>query len=100
MAGIVMSADETMVMDMWIELTKATICKLLKVDVPKRLILQVMSPMLPVVFQIAPTPANALHLLRSGWCCKLVGPALAAQTNRLILAEIADGPVQLHADKA
>ena len=39
---------------------------------------------------------NALHLLRSGWCSKVVGPALAAQTNRLLLAEIADVPVQLH----
>ena len=98
MAGIVMSADEPLEMDKWIEFIKDTLCRLLKVDVPSRFILQVMSPVVP--FHVAPTPANALHLLRFGWCCKLVGPALAAQTNRLLLAEIADVPVQLHSDEA
>ena len=52
-----------------------------------------MSPLFP--FHIDPTPANALHLLRSRWRCQLVGPALAAHTNRLILAEIAEVPVEL-----
>jgi len=98
MAGIVMSADEPLEMDKWIEFIKDALCRLLKVDVPSRLILQVLSPMVP--FHVAPTPANALHLLRSGWCCKLVGPALAAQTNRLLLAEIADVPVQARSDEA
>ena len=65
---------------------------------PSRLILKVMSPMVP--FYVAPTAANALHLLRSGWCSKVVGPALAAQTNRLLLAEIADVPVQLQSAEA
>jgi hypothetical protein len=98
MAGTVMGADEPLEMDKWIDFIKDTLCRLLKVDVPSRFILQVMSPVVP--FHVAPTPANALHLLRSGWCCKLVGPALAAQTNRLLLAEIADVPVQLHSDEA
>jgi len=98
MAGTVMGADEPLEMDKWIEFIKDTLCRLLKVDVPSRFILQVMSPVVP--FHVAPTPANALHLLRSGWCCKLVGPALAAQTNRLLLAEIADVPVQLQSDEA
>ena len=98
MAGIVMGADEPLGMDKWVELIKDTLCRLLKVDVPSRLILQVMSPMVP--FYVAPTPASALHLLRSGWCSKVVGPALAAQTNRLLLAEIADVPVQLQSAEA
>ena len=98
MAGITMGADEPLHMDKWIEFIKDTLCRLLKVDVPSRLILQVMSPM--VSFYVAPTPANALHLLRSGWCSKVVGPALAAQTNRLLLAEIADVPVQLQSAEA
>ena len=98
MDGIVMSAGEPLEMDKWIEFIKDTLCRLLKVDVPSRLILQVLSPMVP--FHVAPTPANALRLLRSGWCCTLVGPARAAQANRLLLAEIADVPVQLHSDEA
>ena len=49
MAGIVMSADEPMEMDKWIEFIRETLCRLLKVDVPKRLILQVMSPMAPSI---------------------------------------------------
>ena len=98
MAGIVMGADEPLGMDKWIEFIQDTLCRLLKVDVPSRLILKVMSPMVP--FYVAPTAANALHLLRSGWCSKVVGPALAAQTNRLLLAEIADVPVQLQSAEA
>ena len=69
MAGITMGADEPLHMDKWIEFIKDTLCRLLKVDVPSRLILQVMSPMVP--FYVAPTPASALHLLRSGWCSKV-----------------------------
>ena len=98
MAGIVMGADKPLEMDKWIEFIKDTLCRLLKVDVPSRLILQVMSPMVP--FYVAPTPASALSLLRSGWRSKVVGPALAAQTNRLLLAEIADVPVQLQSAEA
>ena len=93
-----MSADEPLEMDKWIEFIKDTLCRLLKVDVPSRLILQALSPMVP--FHVAPTTENALRLLKSGWCCKLGGPALAAQTNRSLLAEIADVPVQLHSDEA
>ena len=47
MAGVVVSADESMNMDKWIEFIKETLFRLLQVDVPTRLILQVMSPMAP-----------------------------------------------------
>ena len=97
MSGTVMAADEAMDMDSWVTFIEETLFRLLSVHVPKRLILQVVSPMAP--FHLDPTPANALHLLRSDWCSKLVGPALAAQANRLILAEIADVPVQLYTDE-
>ena len=54
------------------------------------------SVMLSVVpFHASPTPANALHLLRSGLCRKLVGPALATQASRLILEEVAQVRVAL-----
>ena len=46
------------------------------------------------------TPSNALHLLRSSLCAKLVGPALAAQVNRMILAEISELPVVLIPEEA
>ena len=39
-----------------------------------------------------------MHLLRSGFCRQLVGPALAAQASRMILAEIAEVPVTLDSD--
>jgi len=104
MAGIVMSADEPLEMDKWIELIKDTLWRLLKAGVPRRLILQGLSPMVP--FHVAPytcqcsAPIEIWLVLQASWCCKLVGPALAAQTNRLLLAEIADVPVQLHSYEA
>ena len=93
MAGTVPGADEPMDMDMWCDHIKGLLLKLLQVDVPKRLILHVMSPVVP--FHMAPTPANALHLLRSRLCSKLVGPALAAHASRLILSDISEVPVNL-----
>ena len=96
MAGVVVGADESMDMDKWIEFVKETLLRLLQVDVPSRLIAQVLSPIVPV--RIASTPANAMHILRSSWCCKLVGPALAAQASRMVLAEIAEVPVQLYTE--
>ena len=96
MTGTIESPDEHLDIDTWVDYIKAMLLKFLQVNVADRLILQIMSPVVP--FQVAPTRANALHLLRSSWCSKLVGPALAAQANRLILAEIAEVPVQLQSD--
>ena len=62
------------------------------------MILLLVSPMVPL--HVAPTPANALHLLRSSWCGKLVGAALAAHTNRFIFSEIADVLVHSHSAAA
>ena len=97
MKGHVLDPDETLDIDAWVEYIKETLHRLLKVHVSQRLILTVMSSVVP--WHVAPTPANALHLLRSSWCIKLVGPALAAQANRMILSEIADVPVPLLSDQ-
>ena len=93
MAGTVPGADETLDIDSWLEFIRDYLLKLLEVHVPLRLISQVMSPVVP--FCLAPTRANALHLLRSSRCSQLVGTALATQVSREILAEVAEVPVQL-----
>ena len=80
-------------MDPWVEFVQSTLARLLKVHVPTRLITQVVAPIVPVTLE--PTPANAMHLLRSSLCAKLVGHALAAQANKMILAEISEVPVKL-----
>ena len=93
MRGIVSCADESVGMDPWVEFVQSTLARLLRVHVPTRLIMQVVAPIVPLTLE--PTPANAMHLLRSSLCAKLVGPALAAQANRMILAEISEVPVKL-----
>ena len=93
MAGYVPGGANTpMDMNQFVEYMKATLLRLLQVDVPEALILSVMSSVVP--FRASPTPATALHLLRSGLCRKLVGNALATQASRLILQEVA----QVHVD--
>jgi hypothetical protein len=91
MKGIVSSADVVLTLDSWIEFIRDTLLKVVGMNVPTRLIIEVVSPVAPL--KLATTPANAMHLLRSSLCSKLVGPALAAQANRLILAHIAELPV-------
>ena len=59
-----------------------------------RLIMKVLSRMVP--FHVKRARSNALYLLRSKWCNKLVGAALAAHAKRLILKEIADLLASLH----
>ena len=98
MAGVVLSASETLDMDMFVMFIRDTLFRLLQVHVPTRLIWQVVSPVVP--FQAEPTRATAMHILRSSLCSQLVGSTMAAQANRLILAEIADVPVQPLADAA
>ena len=97
MEGIVPSPDETMDMDAWVEYIQQTLLRTLEVHVPSRLILQVVAPVVPLSLQ--PTAASALHLLRSSLCSKLVGPAMAEQANRKILAEISEVPVKMCAEQ-
>ena len=93
MAGVVLSADTAMPIDEWHELLRDTLLRLVDVSVPLRLIKEVVSPLAPLDMET--TAANAMHVLRSSVCCQLVGPSLAAQVNRLILAEITELPVPL-----
>ena len=58
--------DTPMDLDEWVGYMKATLLRLLQVEVPEALILKAMSSMMP--FHASPTHANALHLLRSGLC--------------------------------
>ena len=97
MSGIVDSPDSTMDMDEWAEFVRTQLLKFADVHVPTRLILQIIGPLVPL--SLEPTPANAMHLLRTSLCCKLVGPALASQVSRKILAKIADVPVTLTDEK-
>ena len=93
MAGVSVDANENMDIDGWVLFLKQELWKKLRVEVPEKLILDVCAPVVPL--QVAPTPANALHLLRSSLCSKLVGPSLAAQMSRMTLAGTADVPVEL-----
>ena len=93
MAGVIVDANENMDIDCWVLFIKQELWKKLRVEVPEKLILDVCTPLVPL--HVAPTPANALHLLRSSLCSKLVGPSLAAQMSRMILADTADVPGEL-----
>ena len=93
MQGVVVNAEEPLDLDSWIQFVQGTLQRLLGVEVPNGLIMTIMSPVVPLHAQA--TRAHALHLLRSSLCSKLVGPALASQVNRMILAEIAEVPVKL-----
>ena len=88
-----MDANENMDIDSWVLFIKQELWKKLRVEVPEKLILDVCALVVPL--QVAPTPANALHLLRSSLCSKLVGPSLAAQMSRMTLAETAEVPVEM-----
>ena len=50
MEGIVTSPNETMDMDAWVEYMQQEIMRLLEVQVPSRLILQVVAPIVPLSF--------------------------------------------------
>ena len=93
MSGVVSSASEVMSFDDWVQLIQDTLRRLVQVEVPIRLIAKVTSSIVPL--SLDATPANAMHILRSSLCSKLVGPTLALQASRLILAEVAEVPVKI-----
>ena len=98
MQGIVCSAEEVMCMDDWVEWIGKTLFRLVGVEVPRPLIAQTVSPVAP--FNLDMTPANAMHVLRSTLATKMVGPVLAMQVGRLILAEVGEVPVVLLTEAA
>ena len=93
MQGVVVNVEEPLDMDSWIQFLQGALQRLLGVKVPNGLIMTIMGPLVPL--HAPATRANALHLLRSSLCSKLVGPALASQVKRMILAEVTEVPVQL-----
>ena len=98
MQGIVAGSDGALPMDDWADFIRRTLSTLLGIDVPSRLLLAALSPIAPLSLEA--TPANAVHVLRSSLCTKLVwrrelGPTLAAQVSRLLLAEFSELPVPL-----
>ena len=98
MAGLVQEPEEVLDMCEFCAYIQTNLTRLLKVDVSKSWILAMCSHLVP--FTMPPTRATALHLLRSGLCADLVGPALALQVQRQILSEVADLPVDLLSDAA
>ena len=93
MIGIVGSPGDTVELDMLINFMQKTLYRLLEAHVPTKLVKTIVGVLVPL--NLETIPSNALHPLRSSLCAKLVGPALATQVDRSILAEISDLPVVL-----
>ena len=87
-----------MEMDMFVEFIQKILYTLLEVHVPTQVVRKVVGFVAPLNTET--TPSNALHLLRTSLCAKLVGPALATQVDQSILAEISELPVVLTPRKA
>ena len=97
MQGIVNSPEDHMPLDDWVELIQKYLLKYLDVLVPVAHIMQVVSCVAPLCLE--PTPANAMHLLRSSVCRKLVGSSMAAEVNKKVLSEIAELPVPVSSER-
>ena len=83
---------------MFIYFSQKTLYKILEMHMPTKLVKAVVGVLVPLTLE--KTPSNALHLLRSSLCAKMVGPALATQVDRSILAEIPELPAVLIPGKA
>ena len=90
MIGKVPSPDTELTMDDWVSYMHETLLKILEVEVPRDLILHVVSPM---QFDIELTRANAVHFLRTELCCKLVGCTMAKQVSRTLLETLTGMPI-------
>ena len=97
MQGIVNQPGDTMPMDDWLEFIRASLQRLVGVEVPLRLLQKVVSQIAPL--RLDTTRAAAIHVMRSPACCsQLVGPSMATQVARMLLSEVAEVPVPLLAD--
>ena len=92
MSGIVFSPDEGLTVDKWVQFISDTLQRTIGVRVPEKLITSVVSDIHPG--DLSCTRANAYHLMRSSVCARLVGPAMAEQVGKLLLAEVADLPAR------
>ena len=98
MTGTVASPSEALTFDEWVEFIQKTLVRMLGVHVPEVLISSVVRSF--AHFDWECTRANALLLLRSSVAKDLVGPTMATQLGRKILAEIAEVPVTLLSEDA
>ena len=97
MQGIVNQPGDTMPMDDWLEFIRASLQRLVGVEVPLRLLQKVVSQIAPL--RLDTTRAAAIHVMRSPACCsQLVGPSMATQVARMLLSEVAEVPVPLLSD--
>jgi hypothetical protein len=88
MEGIVYGTEVAVCIEDWVELIRNTLIHHVGVDVSARHVSKVISVIAP--FRLDTTPANAMHVLRSSLAAKLVGPTLALQVGRRILAEVSE----------
>ena len=91
MEGSVPSPANTMGMHAWIEYHQNTLQRILHLHVPTHLDEKAVAPIVPLSME--PTRSNALLILRSSLCQKLVGHAMAVQANKMVLAEVTEVPV-------
>ena len=97
MDGVVTGCQRVMHMDEWFDFVKKKVYDLAGVEISIKSIKNVVSLIVPL--HLEPTRANALHILRSSLCDRLVGPSLRTQINRQILAEVSELPVPLMSDQ-
>ena len=93
MHGSVASVDVAMELDRLFEFLQLTLRRSSNLQVPVKMIQKVVGPVVPL--DLDTTSANALHMLRSSLPVRLVGPALAGQLSKMVLAEISELPVRL-----
>ena len=91
MAGIVLGANDALPLDDWLEVIRAALERLVATEVPHRLLLHVLSPIVPLGGHL--TPAMAMHVLRSSVRSKCIGASFRQHVNRLILSEVTELPV-------
>jgi hypothetical protein len=80
-------------MEMFICFIQKTLYRFLEVHVPTKLVQTVVWVRAPL--NLEATSSNALRIMRSSLCAKLVYPALATHVDRNVLAEISELPVVL-----
>ena len=98
MLGHVPSPQASMSLHDWIDFIQFTIKDMIRVNVSAQHISAVVSHVAPV--SLHTTRANAMHLLRSSLCKKLVGTTLAKQLSLKILALVSDLLVPLSSEQA
>ena len=94
MAGHVDAPGSSMTQDEWFQFVQKMVSDMVSVSIPLELVRHALAPL--SVRDWEPSRANALHVLRSSaFCSRLVGPTLATQMSRKVLALVSDMSVPL-----